>query len=415
MKLLVLSLFAFLCVSAIKPAEKARFDNYRLYQVSIENEEQFRLMKEIENHPDGYQFWDFPGEIGKHADLVVPPHKFGEFSELVETFELKSRMVNENLQELFDNEQPKKRSKAVGDWTSYWTYDEINEWLDSLVETYPGIVSHVNVGKSYQSRDIRGVKVNIGGGQKNSVVLEATIHAREWISTATTTWMLNELLTSTDPEVQDIAKSFEWYVFPVTNPDGYVYTWTTNRSWRKTRKPSNAICFGADPNRNWDNHFAEGGASTNPCSDLYAGSAPFSEPETKALSEYLRTIPNLVGYFAFHAYGQMMMTPFGWTKELLGNYHELYEIGQKGVEALTAKFGTRYSLGSIANVIYIASGSSVDWVKDTLKANITYAYEFRDEGRDKFILPADQIIDNSIEVFASLVTIMKEAKSRGSA
>lgn len=45
------------------------------------------------------------------------------------------------------------------------------------------------------------------------------------------------------------------------------------------------------------------------------------------------------------------MTPYGWTKELRGNYQQLYEIGQKGVAALTAKFGTRYKLGSIANVI----------------------------------------------------------------
>lgn len=121
--------------------------------------------------------------------------------------------------------------------------------------------------------------------------------------------------------------------------------------WRKTRRPSNLLCFGADPNRNWDYHFNEGGASSNPCSDTYAGPNAFSEPETKQLSDYLKGMPRLSAYFSFHAYGQMMMTPFGWTKDLLGNYQELYEIGQKGVAALTAKFGTRYALGSIANVI----------------------------------------------------------------
>jgi Zinc carboxypeptidase len=61
----------------------------------------------------------------------------------------------------------------------------------------------------------------------------------------------------------------------------------------------------------------------------------------------------------------------------------------------------------------IASGSSLDWVKGTLGTNVTYAYEFRDEGRYGFSLPANQIIDNSVEVFASLVAIMKEAKTRG--
>lgn len=237
------------------------------------------------------------------------------------------------------------------DWTSFWTNDQVNEWMDSLVSTYSGIVSPINIGKSYENRDIRGVKVNIGGGEKKSVMLEGTIHAREWISTASVTWMLNELLTSGDPEIQELARTYEWYVFPVTNPDGYDYTWKKDRIWRKTRKPSNLICFGADPNRNWDNHFNEAGSSSNPCSDLYAGKAPFSEQEVKYLSDFIRTIPRLAAYFTFHAYGQMMMLPYGWTKELLDNYQELYEIGTKGVEALKSKFDTQFSLGSIANII----------------------------------------------------------------
>lgn len=138
------------------------------------------------------------------------------------------------------------------DWNGYWTYEEVNEWMDSLVAQFPASVSHIRYGKSYENRDLRGVKINIGGGDKKGVLFEGTMHAREWISTATTTWMVNELLKSTDTATQDLAKSYIWYVFPVTNPDGYAYTWTRDRQWRKTRRPSNAICFGADPNRNFD-------------------------------------------------------------------------------------------------------------------------------------------------------------------
>jgi murein tripeptide amidase MpaA len=55
------------------------------------------------------------------------------------------------------------------------------------------------------------------------------IHGREWISPATVTYILNKLLTSKDPEIRDLAESFDYYVLPVTNPDGYVYTHTTVR------------------------------------------------------------------------------------------------------------------------------------------------------------------------------------------
>lgn len=198
-----------------------------------------------------------------------------------------------------------RRGKAGG-WTSYWTNAEINEFMDGLVQQYPNYVTPINIGQSHEGRDIKGVKVNIGGGVKKAVVLEGTFHAREWISAATTTWILNELLTSSDPEIQTIARDFEWHIVPVSNPDGFVYTHTTDRNWRKNRRRMNVLCVGTDLNRNWDNHHAEGGASTNPCSDTYAGPSPFSEPETLQFSNYLKTLDNrILGYYSFHAYGQM--------------------------------------------------------------------------------------------------------------
>jgi hypothetical protein len=47
MKLLAIILF----VVAVS-AEKARFDNYRVYQVKIENEDQYQIMKYLEENSD---------------------------------------------------------------------------------------------------------------------------------------------------------------------------------------------------------------------------------------------------------------------------------------------------------------------------------------------------------------------------
>lgn len=47
------------------------------------------------------------------------------------------------------------------------------------------------------------------------------------ITSATTTYILNELLNSTDTRVRSIAESHDWYIFPVTNPDGFVYSHET--------------------------------------------------------------------------------------------------------------------------------------------------------------------------------------------
>lgn len=47
MKLLVVFLFVFAA-----NAEKARFDNYRVYKVKIENEDQYKIMKYLEENSD---------------------------------------------------------------------------------------------------------------------------------------------------------------------------------------------------------------------------------------------------------------------------------------------------------------------------------------------------------------------------
>lgn len=49
-------------------------------------------------------------------------------------------------------------------------------------------------------------------------------------------------------------------------------------------------CEGVDPNRNFDYHWGEmeeGGTSLDPCHETYAGPRAFSEPETKAMADYI--------------------------------------------------------------------------------------------------------------------------------
>ncbi|XP_070500161.1 zinc carboxypeptidase-like [Chironomus tepperi] len=394
--------------------EKARYDNYRVYEILVENQEQLDLLKHIDDYPDGYRIIEFPGTIDKDAQIIVPPHKFGEFSEVLQKFQIKSRLMITNLQEVLDNEQPKLQRTSVLDWTRYWELLEIHNWLKQLVIAHPNDTELIKVGESYEGRDIIGIKFNIGKvSGKKQVIFEGTMHSREWISGATVTWMLNELITSEDPDIKELAATYEWIVIPVVNVDGYEFTWKSDRLWRKTRRPSNLLCFGADPNRNWDNFFNQGGSSMNPCSDLYAGAFPFSEPETKQYSDFVAALPNLSAYFSFHAFSQLLMLPYGYTHELLDNYDELYEIGLKALDSLKSRFGTEYRIGSIANIIYVASGSSLDWVKYNLHTNVTYAYELRDLGRYGFVLPASQIIDTSLETFDSIVTIMKESEKKG--
>lgn len=95
---LILGLLALACVSSVF-AEKARFDNYRVYTISIQNEKQLKTIQALENNPDGYLFWSDSTVVGGRVDLMVAPHKFAEYSELANNLSFDSKLKIANVQE----------------------------------------------------------------------------------------------------------------------------------------------------------------------------------------------------------------------------------------------------------------------------------------------------------------------------
>lgn len=396
--------------------QKTSYENYKVFRIVPTNEGQVNFLKQFGEFRDSeYSFWKGPSYINESVDLMVGPQKFNEFYDLMKLSGIKYVNYIENVQQLVDNENPlySRYGKATFDWTSYHTLEEIYGYLEKMAATYPDKVNVIVGGKTYEGRQIKGVKLSFKENNPG-VFIEGGIHAREWITPAVVTYILNEFLTSNNTEIRQLAESNDWYIFPSFNPDGFAYTHTKNRLWRKTRKPYNLFCYGSDPNRNWGYKWMQGGASSSPCAETFAGSAPFSDIETRSLSEYITSISDkFYAYIAFHSYSQLLLFPYGHTTAHLDNYDELYAIGTKTIEALAKRYGTKYVTGNIAEAIYIATGSSLDWVKANFKTPIAYTYELRDTGKHGFILPADQIIPTGQETLDSLIGLFKEAAARG--
>ena len=59
---------------------------------------------------------------------------------------------------------------------------------------------------------------------------------REWLSPATVTWMLRELVEN-DKDHEYLTNKFDWYFLPIHNPDGYEFSRQSVRArlWRKNR------------------------------------------------------------------------------------------------------------------------------------------------------------------------------------
>lgn len=206
-----------------------------------------------------------------------------------------------------------------------------------------------------------------------------------------------------DMTVTNIVDNMNIYYVPVLNPDGYSYTWKTNRMHRKTTMPSGCSRSpGTDPNRNWDFQWGLTGVSTNPCSDVYLGKAPADQSEVKATQDYLCGRDDFIGYIDIHAYSQLWMSPWGYTYSTPSDYAVQNAGSKAAVDALSAVHGTRYKYGPIASTIYPAAGSSADYAYGVCGVRFSYAVELRDTGRYGFLLPASQIIPSGEETFEAV-------------
>lgn len=400
-----------LLLGALCAADKVRYDGYKLYKISVPDSSGLEQLKDMQNE-DGYNFWGQP-RINSTTTVMIAPAKLQEFMKISNATRLDPELMMDDVQKYIDDENPHGSLRGTFNWLAYHRLDTIYRWLDSLVTQHPEIVKPLIGGRSYEGRSIRGVKLSYKEGNPG-IFIEGGIHAREWISPAVVTYILNELILSDDPRVRYMAESYDWYIFPVFNPDGYEYTHTTNRLWRKTRRPSARGCVGADPNRNWNFHWAEGGTSPYACSEIYPGDKPFSELETRTMSQYIDSIHDqLFSYIAFHSYSQLLLIPYGHSNERLDNYDDLFQIGNYSIQALAKRYGTKYKVGNIVDIIYVASGGSMDWVRGTYKTPITFTYELRDTGRYGFILPANQIIQTAEETLDSLVAMFQQAAKLG--
>jgi len=196
----------------------------------------------------------------------------------------KHEILIDDVQSLIEREQMEilaAQTLRPQDWfSSYHTYDEIVTFTSTLAFNYSKLASFIPaVGKSIEGREINILRITGGTGpKKGQILLLGGQHAREWIGPATVLYAANTLLSeyASNPDVAALVNNFDWTIVPVLNPDGYVFTWNNNRLWRKNRRVNSNGSFGVDLNRNWGDHWCEDGGSTNPNSDTYCGTGPFS-------------------------------------------------------------------------------------------------------------------------------------------
>ncbi|XP_077451383.1 carboxypeptidase A1-like [Stigmatopora argus] len=411
----VLFVLATLLVAALS---KETFEGHQVLRTVAKDEAQLSLLKKMEDMEEyGLDFWKEANDVDVNVDIRVPSGSLEAVKLFLESNDIKFSVMIEDLQAILDEELEEMDASARVaeprntdnfDYSRYHTISEIYGFQDMLVAENPGLVSKLVIGQSYENRPLNVLKFSTGGNKRPAIWLDTGIHSREWVTQASGTWFAKKIVTDygRDPVLTAILNKMDIFLEIVTNPDGFHYTQTRNRMWRKTRKPNRgSSCVGVDPNRNWDAGFGGPGASGSPCSETYRGPRAHSESEVSSIVNFVKSHGNIKSFVSIHAYSQMLLYPYGYTRTPVKDQKELHDLARKAVTDLTSLYGTRYRYGSIINTIYQASGGTIDW---TYNQGIKYSFTFelRDTGRYGFILPANQIIPTAKETWLALMSIM---------
>lgn len=351
---------------------------------------------------------------GAAVDLHIDRNSSGIFRSHLQQAKIPHKVLISNLQKEIEKQSGsrssrKRRSESEYDYEVYHSLEEIQSWMHEINRTHPHFVNMFSIGQSFEGRPLYVLQLGKKSRRdKKAVWIDCGVHAREWIGPAFCQWFVKEALHSyhSDPVTRRLMNQLYFYIMPVFNVDGYHFSWTKDRFWRKTRsKNSKFHCRGVDANRNWKVKWCEEGASSHPCDETYCGPYPESEPEVKAVANFLRKQRKRVkAYISIHAYAQMLLYPYSYKYATIPNFDCVESAAHNAVLALYSAYGVRYRYGPASTTLYVSSGSSMDWA---YKNGIPYAFAFelRDTGYFGFLLPETLINPTCTETTRAVKTI----------
>jgi len=158
----------------------------------------------------------------------------------------------------------------------------------------------------------------------------ANMHAREIITPEVILYFMHYLVDNygTDGYVTHLINNRQIWLCPTFNPDGHEYVFSGESCqnyndpmlWRKNKRDNNENgqfdpnYDGVDLNRNFGYLWGldDEGSSPNPSDATYRGSSAFSEPESQAIRDFVKS-HNFKISLSFHSYGKWWIYPWGYT------------------------------------------------------------------------------------------------------
>lgn len=296
----------------------------------------------------------------------------------------------------------------------YRPIETIQAWLDLLTQAYPELVERQYLGLTPEHRKYDHIHIRSPEGEhkdKRTVLITGGTHAREWISVSTTLYTIYEMVNfyAQYPGL-DAALRLDFIIAPLMNPDGYAYTWTTDRLWRKNRQPTAfGGCTGIDIDHSFDFHWSH--SSDWACGEDYSGEYAFEAKESWLWYQRINTTSfhhKIWGYLDLHSYSEEILYPYAYSCDDLPRDEEnLLELAYGIAKAIRQKSGVYYDvlpacIDRDSDLLPdLGAGTALDYM---YKYGAIWAFQLklRDSGNHGFLLPAKYIEPVGQETWAGL-------------
>lgn len=358
----------FLCIFVINLLAQNNFEQYSTVGITYED---YQILVEDPSH--GLAIDHFHKNESALLEFVFSQSELRQLTDRGISYEVIIENYISHFQNLV-NETSRLRTASCGldnfddgNMGGYHTFDQMVTHINSMENLYNDFVSISEIGQSIEGRPIFAVKISDNpdvdeSDEEGVVYFDALTHSREPMSLESTLYYMWWLLENmgTDPEVDYLVQNREMYFVPIVNPDGYVFNEAMAPNggglWRKNRRNAGNGCFGVDLNRNYSKGWGlNSGSSNDPCTEIYRGENPFSEPEAAAVANFLAQIDPSIA-FTIHTYGDKFLSPWGYVDSLAS--YELYaEFVSEFIPANYDGYGTTAKM-----LGYTSSGTTRDYL-----------------------------------------------------
>lgn len=152
-------------------------------------------------------------------------------------------------------------------FADYRSYADIVTRMRSYQSTPSLNITMPIIARSHERRDIYVVRLRVASDRppQEKIWISCGQHAREWVAPAACLYVLDRLRGGygSDERLSRLLDKYEVLVAPLINPDGYEYSRTSYRYWRKNRRRNGPLSYGVDLNRNWPGRWGDVGRSAN--------------------------------------------------------------------------------------------------------------------------------------------------------